>query len=138
VDSDILFVPETLPLIARLREFDAPRADALLALFAQIEKGSNALLAQAANLPKEQAAALLRTRLEAKPSARVLARWLTLRPCGDNDALGDLSFMFDALKQASGSPLTHRCAQCGFGTLQQHWQCPSCKNWGTTKPLVQL
>jgi lipopolysaccharide assembly protein B len=139
VESDILFVPETLPLVAQLREFDALRADTLVARFSQIEKGSNALLAQAANLPKEQAAALLRTRLEAKPSARVLARWLTLRPCGgEHDTLGDLSFMFDALKQASGSPLTHRCAQCGFGTLQQHWQCPSCKNWGTTKPLVQI
>ena len=25
---------------------------------------------------------------------------------------------------------------CGFGARSHHWQCPSCKEWGTVKPLL--
>ena len=27
------------------------------------------------------------------------------------------------------------CQRCGFGARAHHWQCPSCKQWGTIKPL---
>jgi lipopolysaccharide assembly protein B len=29
----------------------------------------------------------------------------------------------------------YRCSRCGFGAKAHHWQCPSCKNWGTVKPI---
>ena len=29
----------------------------------------------------------------------------------------------------------YRCNQCGFGAKAHHWQCPSCKNWGTVRPI---
>ena len=141
VETDVLFVPETLPIIAKLRVSSTVIADALLEQFSLIERGSNALLARADTLPELEAAALLQERLKVKPSARVLARWLKLRPCPDQtgtEGIGDLSFMFDSLKQAAGSNLSHRCSQCGFGMVQQHWQCPSCKGWGTIKPLVAI
>ncbi len=139
VETDVLFVPETLPIIARLRICSTEIADALLEQFSLLERGSNALLARADTLPELEAAVLLQERLKVKPSARVLARWLKLRPCpGDQKGgIGDLSFMFDSLKQA-GSNLSHRCSQCGFGMVQQHWQCPSCRGWGTIKPLVAI
>lgn len=139
VETDVIFVPETLPIIAKLRIQSTAIANALLEQFSLIERGSNALLARADTLPELEAAALLQERLKVKPSARVLARWLKLRPCpGDQiGGIGDLSFMFDSLKQA-GSNLSHRCSQCGFGMVQQHWQCPSCKGWGTIKPLVAI
>ena len=139
VETDVLFVPETLPIIARLRICSTEIADALLEQFSLLERGSNALLARADTLPELEAAVLLQERLKVKPSARVLARWLKLRPCpGDQTGgIGDLSFMFDSLKQA-GSNLSHRCSQCGFGMVQQHWQCPSCRGWGTIKPLVAI
>lgn len=139
VETDVLFVPETLPIIARLRICSTEIADALLEQFSLLERGSNALLARADTLPELEAAVLLQERLKVKPSARVLARWLKLRPCpGDQmGGIGDLSFMFDSLKQA-GSNLSHRCSQCGFGMVQQHWQCPSCRGWGTIKPLVAI
>ena len=148
VETDVLFIPETLPILAKLRALSSTAADALLEQFSLIERGSNALLARAETLPEWEAATLLHERLKLKPSARVLARWLRLRPClsnqssadggGVDEGIGDLSFMFDSLTQASGSTLTHRCSQCGFGMVQQHWQCPSCKGWGTIKPLVAI
>ena len=31
---------------------------------------------------------------------------------------------------------SYRCTRCGFGARTHHWQCPSCKEWGTIKPLL--
>ena len=32
----------------------------------------------------------------------------------------------------------YQCNQCGFEAKQLHWQCPSCKEWNTIKPLYGL
>lgn len=32
----------------------------------------------------------------------------------------------------------YRCAQCGYGGKNLHWQCPSCKQWGRMKPVHGL
>ncbi len=32
----------------------------------------------------------------------------------------------------------YRCRNCGFGARSYHCQCPSCKSWGTVKPLLNL
>ena len=31
----------------------------------------------------------------------------------------------------------YRCRNCGFGGRTLMWQCPSCRSWGTIKPIVQ-
>ena len=31
---------------------------------------------------------------------------------------------------------SYRCNRCGFGARSHHWQCPSCKEWGSVKPLL--
>ena len=36
----------------------------------------------------------------------------------------------DLLKRRPG----YRCTQCGFEAKTLHWQCPSCRSWGTVKP----
>ncbi|NLO79321.1 MAG: lipopolysaccharide assembly protein LapB [Xanthomonadaceae bacterium] len=30
----------------------------------------------------------------------------------------------------------YECRQCGFSGRTLHWQCPSCRSWGTVKPLL--
>jgi len=32
----------------------------------------------------------------------------------------------------------YRCRQCGFSTHSLYWHCPSCKGWGTIKPIRGL
>ena len=32
----------------------------------------------------------------------------------------------------------HRCRKCGFSTHSLYWHCPSCKGWGTIKPIRGL
>ena len=33
---------------------------------------------------------------------------------------------------------TYRCGQCGFSTKRIYWHCPSCKRWGSIKPIRGL
>ncbi|GGY07165.1 lipopolysaccharide assembly protein B [Litchfieldella qijiaojingensis] len=32
----------------------------------------------------------------------------------------------------------YRCRRCGFAGSQLHWRCPSCRSWGTTKPITGI
>jgi lipopolysaccharide biosynthesis regulator YciM len=47
--------------------------------------------------------------------------------------LHDLKHITDQLLVRNPS---YRCTRCGFGARSHHWQCPSCKEWGTIKPLL--
>ena len=29
----------------------------------------------------------------------------------------------------------YRCGHCGFDGKTLHWQCPSCKQWSSVKPI---
>ncbi|MED5294415.1 MAG: hypothetical protein VYD49_02655 [Pseudomonadota bacterium] len=49
---------------------------------------------------------------------------------------------FDLLRQHTQPLLKalprHRCRRCGFSGEHLHWQCPRCRNWGTTKPITGI
>lgn len=32
----------------------------------------------------------------------------------------------------------YRCHQCGYSALSLNWQCPSCRQWNTTRPLTDM
>ena len=38
------------------------------------------------------------------------------------------------LRLLDGQP-RFRCRQCGFSGQSWHWQCPSCRQWETTRPI---
>ena len=52
-------------------------------------------------------------------------------PCWANSC--DLRLITEQLLVRNPS---YRCNRCGFGARTHHWQCPSCKEWGTSKPLL--
>ena len=59
---------------------------------------------------------------------------LSLADKADAEAtLVDLKNITDQLLVRNPS---YRCNRCGFGARSHHWQCPSCKEWGTVKPLL--
>lgn len=135
---DPLYVDMVLPHLEALRKLDQGRADALHERLIPSERGLTLLLARSETLALEQgtaaAAALLRGFLQRKPNLRVLARWLKLGPT-TNCAQSDLGLMQEALAEVAEPKLSYRCASCGFGTRQLHWQCPSCKSWDCFKPI---
>lgn len=52
---------------------------------------------------------------------------------------GEIRDNLSTIKELTGKLLDNRpvykCQQCGFDAKSLHWQCPSCKNWGTIKPV---
>ena len=82
------------------------------------------------------ARAYLARQLKDRPSVRGEAALidLTLAEGADPAAtLHDLKHITDQLLVRNPS---YRCNRCGFGARSHHWQCPSCKEWGTIKPLL--
>jgi len=81
------------------------------------------------------AAAFLGGEVNRHPSLRGLKRLAEL-----NAALPDsqATQVLDDLREHIAQLLRHRpgyrCTQCGFEAKTLHWQCPSCRSWGTIKP----
>lgn len=53
-----------------------------------------------------------------------------------------LQAALQALAQTLESPLEHgdqyRCVQCGYSARSLNWQCPSCHEWTSTRPISDL
>ena len=80
--------------------------------------------------------AFLAGQLKDRPSVRGEAALIDLSLAEGADpsaTLHDLKHITDQLLVRNPS---YRCTRCGFGARSHHWQCPSCKEWGTVKPLL--
>ncbi|NKI35528.1 lipopolysaccharide assembly protein LapB [Wenzhouxiangella sp. XN79A] len=79
---------------------------------------------------------ILLERLEQRPSVRGLQYLVDLLNQHGHrlDAIEPdlLTRLMDRLMQ--GQP-RFRCEQCGFSGSTWHWQCPSCRQWETTRPV---
>ena len=84
----------------------------------------------------EQAATeLISAFLSRYPSLSGLEHLLTLRlrsAGGEPEPL--LLSLRDLIAHMLDVSYGYRCGQCGFQARRLHWQCPSCKNWGSIKP----
>jgi lipopolysaccharide biosynthesis regulator YciM len=102
--------------------------------------GVSALLAQTRLIEqdegREPAIEFLTRQLRQRPTVRGQGALIDLnlaqsRP-EERDSLMVLKQLTEQL--VAGAP-SYRCVRCGFGARAHHWQCPSCKNWGTVKPI---
>jgi lipopolysaccharide biosynthesis regulator YciM len=78
----------------------------------------------------------LARQLKERPSVRGEAALIDLSLADRTDpeaTLHDLKHITDQLLVRNAS---YRCNRCGFGARSHHWQCPSCKEWGSVKPLL--
>ena len=140
VDAD--YLPEVLPLLlpAYERVGDDTGARAFLAEMCEHYRGIAPVLALTRMVEVREgvaaARAYLAAQLKDRPSVRGEAALidLTLAEGADPAAtLVDLKHITDQLLVRNPS---YRCNRCGFGARSHHWQCPSCKEWGTVKPLL--
>ncbi len=75
----------------------------------------------------------LRTQVERHPSLRTALALLQLEQ-GD----GWWKALEPTLQKLVFDRAAFQCGHCGFAVRQLHWQCPSCKQWGTFQPLHAL
>jgi len=136
------YLPEILPplLDAYEQVGDMSGARAFLAQMCEHYRGISPVLAMTRLVEASEgvaaARAYLAQQLKDRPSVRGEAALidLTLAEQADPAAtLYDLKHITDQLLVRNPS---YRCARCGFGARSHHWQCPSCKEWGTVKPLL--
>lgn len=139
-DAD--YLPEILPMLlsAYERVGDATGARAFLSEMSEHYRGISPVLALTRLVEEEDgvaaARAFLAQQLKDRPSVRGEAALIDLTLAADTDpaaTLRDLKHITDQLLVRNPS---YRCTRCGFGARTHHWQCPSCKEWGTVKPLL--
>ena len=142
--QDVDYLPEVLkPLLgAYQRGQDTSRARAFLAEMIERYPGFAPVQALSRILHDEEgvdvARRFLSKQVRQRPSVRGQAALIELsldNPDGDNSTLLALKQISDQLLVRSPA---YRCGRCGFGARAHHWQCPSCKNWGTIKPQYNL
>ncbi|RTE65149.1 lipopolysaccharide assembly protein LapB [Amphritea opalescens] len=85
------------------------------------------------------AGAFITDQLKKRPSLKgfnqLIDLYIAHAAKGTNESLMVLRGLTGQLELSK--PVYH-CQQCGFTGKLLHWQCPSCQNWGTTKPIHGL
>lgn len=139
-DAD--YLPEILPalLASYARVDDSTGARAFLGEMSEHYRGVSPVLALTRLVEVEEgvgaARSYLAQQLKDRPSVRGEAALIELTLADEADpkaTLNDLKHITDQLLVRNPS---YRCSRCGFGARSHHWQCPSCKEWGTVKPLL--
>ncbi len=85
---------------------------------------------------EQQAADFVIQQLRRRPSIRGLACFVDLvLPRADSRAREHLLVVRDVVGQLLRNRPVYKCHQCGFNGKSLHWQCPSCRQWNTVKPI---
>jgi len=114
-----------------------PRAMARMEIWSEKYDGVSLLLSQTAVIREEQgleaATHYLAEVLTRHPSVKGLDHLIELKLEGGPDTeSGDEILRAVAQKLLVRQP-SYRCTHCGYAGHSHHWQCPSCKNWSTTR-----
>jgi len=142
--QDVDYLPEVIkPLLgAYQRGHDTSRARAFLAEMIERYQGFAPILALSRILHEEEGVEVARTflsrQVRQRPSVRGQAALIELSLDNPDEAIATLVTLKQINDQLLVRSPAYRCGRCGFGARAHHWQCPSCKNWGTIKPQYNL
>ena len=140
--QDLEFISESIEMLHRSYAQTGTPAQfgEQLARLLETCRSASLLLAYTEHLRTQQgsaaAAAMLTDRLRAQPSMAGLRALVGMKleeqHAGSRE---DLLLIHELLgKQLDAKP-RYRCKSCGFVGKVLHWQCPSCKQWSTVKPI---
>ncbi|HLM51998.1 MAG TPA: lipopolysaccharide assembly protein LapB [Pseudoxanthomonas sp.] len=136
------YLPEVLPsLLANYEQGgDLAGARAFLSEMCEHYRGIAPVLALARLVEAQDgvtaARAYLAGQLKDRPSVRGEAALIDLTLAEGADANATLNDLKHITEQLLVRNPSYRCTRCGFGARSHHWQCPSCKEWTTVKPLL--
>ena len=136
------FLPEVLPnlLVCYEHVGDPSGARAFLAEMCEHYRGIAPVLALTrlveAGEGVHAARDYLARQLKERPSVRGEAALIDLSLADNTDPVATLHDLKHVTEQLLVRNPSYRCNRCGFGARSHHWQCPSCKEWGSVKPLL--
>lgn len=145
LEQDVLLVSETIPLLQRcyselgsLAEFEgylraclskAPSASVIIALADRIRSQKDVFAA----------GVFLTEELKKRPSIKGFNRLIDMHiEYGSSSARQSLTVLRGLTGQLEQSKPVYQCNHCGFAGRTLHWQCPSCKQWNSTRPIQGL
>ena len=140
--NDPDYLPEILPqLLKNYRNVgDLAGARAFLAEMTEHYRGIAPVLGLARLMEEQEGAgparAYLGRQLKDRPSVRGESALIDLTLTEGADPVATLQDLKHITDQLLVRNPAYRCTRCGFGARTHHWQCPSCKEWGTVKPLL--
>lgn len=145
LEQNPLFVPETLqPLADCYRALGTENElDAYLRTCLREAPSASVILALADRIWRTKdvyaAGKFLTEELKKRPSIRGFNRLIDMHiDYGSRSARQSLSVLRGLTGQLEQSKPIYQCNHCGFAGRTLHWQCPSCKQWGTTGPIQGL
>ena len=83
----------------------------------------------------QEAGRFLVEALHRKPSVRGLDRLIEFRADGHLPAETSDDILKAVTSRLMARQPGYRCSHCGFSGQTHHWQCPSCRNWDTTRTI---
>ena len=140
--ADPDYLPEILPelMAAYQRRNDFVGAKSFLSAVSETYKGVAPVLALTQMVQQEQgvnaAREFLAGQLKDRPSVRGEAALIDLTLADGTEPIRTLEELRGITEQLLVRNPSYRCKSCGFGARTHHWQCPSCRSWGTVKPLL--
>ena len=136
------YLPEILPTLLESYEKvgDLAGAKRFLTEMTEHYRGVAPVLALTRLTEREEgvhaARQYLGKQLKDRPSVRGEAALIELTLNEGTDPMATLQDLGHITDQLLVRNPSYRCGQCGFGARSHHWQCPSCRSWGTVKPLL--
>ncbi|RDL43434.1 lipopolysaccharide assembly protein LapB [Marinomonas piezotolerans] len=143
-DQDHEFVPVIVPMLKQCYLKVWGGAGYIKFLQEQLKKYPSASLIRAltehyAENDKEFAEQFIISQLRAHPTIKGFQELIDIqRADSSGPDQENLSVLYELIEQLTNSKPKYRCRQCGFAGHQLHWQCPSCKSWGSVKPIHGL
>jgi len=140
--QDADYLPEVIPqLLECYRQLD--RLDEFMAYLQEVVDRNGGITAMltltdliAQRRGEEAAAEFITSELRKRPSVRGLERLLAYAL---EQAHGRTRESLITIRELTGKLLedrpVYKCMHCGFVGKSLHWQCPSCKQWNTVKPI---
>ncbi|MGF1763437.1 lipopolysaccharide assembly protein LapB [Aliivibrio kagoshimensis] len=145
-DQDIDFISEALPLLLECYEREKDEAGLLNFLKACIDKKSGAtaelmmsdLISRHENL--EVAQGFMTKQLVKNPTMKGFYRLMNyhLLEAEEGRAKKSLTMLRSLVGEQLKMKPHYQCRKCGFSTQALYWHCPSCRGWGSVKPIKGL
>lgn len=142
LQQDIAFLPEALPNIAEAYSNIKDNSGYRSFLNKSLEAGAGvSVLVELSKIIQAEkddraAAELIGNFLQERPSLKGLQRLITLHiEHAQDSAKPSLQLLDGIVEKLISKKPRYACHNCGFETKAIYWQCPSCKEWSSVKPI---
>lgn len=138
-----LYISEIIdPLIRCYDEIKGQQNDAAFAPEVMSGCGSSHaqeshVVALAGTSSTEAALTFIEDNVKKKPSVQILRKYVTLLQAKvmDPEIKSSFAIINRFLDNLSDKPGAYLCYSCGYSGSRLFWQCPSCENWASLKPI---